>query len=53
MRLMRIRIFTRWNAKAWPTMIAMEGSILNFLFSLVVFVSGGQMVVVVRCWSTR
>ena len=25
------KIFTRWNAKAWPTMIAMEGSILDFL----------------------
>ena len=49
MKLMRIKIFTRWNAKAWPTMIAMEGSILNFLFSLLV-VSGGQMVV---RWSTR
>ena len=25
-------IFTRWNAKAWPTMIAMEGSIVKFFF---------------------
>ena len=47
---MRIEIFTRWNAKAWPTMIAMEGSILNFFLSLVLsqvvsrWSAGGQVV---------